>query len=161
MSQRVTEYTYEDIPKDAHIKWISIDPEFKVLKEIKSLKITEEKKEFSLRNILTNQLKSSKTVFEKIQAAHIIRDKQYLDKYVISNLQEVVVSKNNDSFYAVSAEAANTLGSYNDKSDYNKSDKAYQALKMCFNIQTLSGLTPQVRRAVVTSIGGIWKKKNN
>jgi hypothetical protein len=77
-----------------------------------------------------------------------------LDEYVISNLQEVVVSKNNDSFYGVSAEAANTLGSYNDRSDHDNSDKAYQALKMCFNKQTLSGLVPQVRRAVVASIGG-------
>ena len=159
ISQKVTEYTYDDIPKDAQIKWISIDPEFKVLKEIKSLKITEEKKDFNLKNILTNQLKSSKTVPERIQAARILKDKQYLDEYVISSLQEVVVSKNNDSFYAVSAEAAYTLGSYNDKSDYDKSDKAYQALKMCFNKQTLSGLTPQVKRAVVANIGRFGRKE--
>ena len=158
ISQKVTEYTH-DIPKDVHIKWISIEPEFKVLNEIKSLKITEEKQNFSLKEILTNQLKGSKTVFERIQAARILKDKKYLDDSVISILQEIVLLKD-DNFYGVSVEAANTLGSYNDKSDYGKSDKAYQALKKCFDKQTLSGLAPQVRLAVVANIGGFERRES-
>ena len=68
ISQKVTEYTiHEDIPKDVHIKWISIDPEFKVLNEIKSLKITEENENFNLKDMLANQLKYGKTIFERIQ----------------------------------------------------------------------------------------------
>jgi aminopeptidase N len=156
VSKKVTEYTYDDIPKDAQIKWISIDPEFKILNEIKSLKVTEEKKNFSLKLILTNQLKGGKTVFERIQAARILKDKQYLDDNVISILQEVL---KDDDFYGVSVEAANTLGSYSDKSNYDKSDRAYQALKMCFDKHTLSELAPQVRRAIVANIGGFEKQE--
>ena len=159
ISQKVTEYTiHEYIPKDVHIKWISIDPEFKVLNEIKSLKITEEKENFSLKDMLANQLKYGKTVFERIQAARILKDKKYVDDSIISTLQEVVLK--HDNFYAVSVEAANTLGSYSDKSDYSKSDKAYQALKKCFDKQTLSRLPPQVRRAVVTNIGAFERQES-
>ncbi len=131
ISQKVTEYTiHEDIPKDVHIKWISIDPEFKVLNEIKSLKITEENENFNLKDMLANQLKYGKTIFERIQAARILKDKNYLDDSIISTLQEVVLKY--DNFYAVSVEAANTLGSYSDKSDYSKSDKAYQVFEKVF-----------------------------
>jgi len=159
ISQKVTEYTiHEDIPKDVHIKWISIDPEFKVLNEIKSLKITEENENFSLKDMLANQLKYGKTIFERIQAARILKDKNYVDDSIISTLQEVVLKY--DNFYAVSAEAANTIGSYSDKSDYGKSDKAYQSLKKCFDKQTLSRLAPQVRRAVVTNIGAFGRQES-
>ena len=68
ISEKVTDYSYT-IPKDAKIKWISINPEFKILKEIKSIKISEEKEDFKLKEILTKQLKSSKTIIERIQAA--------------------------------------------------------------------------------------------
>jgi aminopeptidase N len=158
VSQKVTEYTH-DIPKDVQIKWISIDPEFKILKEIKSLKITEEKENFSLKDMLTNQLKGGKTVFERIQASRILKDKKYSEyDGVISTLQEVVVLK--DNFYGVSVEAANTLGSYNDKSDYSKNDKAYQALKKCLDKQTFSRLAAQVKRVVVSNIGGFERHES-
>jgi aminopeptidase N len=70
VSEKVAEYSF-DIPKDADVRWISIDPEFKILKEIKSLNIAEEKENFKLRNMLLNQLKGSKTVFERIHAARV------------------------------------------------------------------------------------------
>jgi aminopeptidase N len=159
ISQKVTEYTlHEVIPKDVHIKWISIDPEFKVLNEIKSLKITEENQNFSLKDMLANQLKYGKTIIERIQAARIIKDKNYVDDSIICTLQEVILKY--DNFYAVSVEAANTLGSYSDKSNYSKSDKAYQALKNCFDEQTLSRLSPQVRRAVVANIGAFERQES-
>ena len=88
------------------------------------MKITEENENFCLKGILTNQLKYGKTVFERIQAARILKDKKYLDDGVTCALREVVVK--DDNFYGVSVEAANALGSYNDKSDYGKSDRAYQ-----------------------------------
>ena len=76
ISQKVTEHTC-NIPKDVHIKWISIYSEFKILNEIKSLKILDEKENFNLKDMLLNQLKNGKTVIEKIQAARILRDKKY------------------------------------------------------------------------------------
>ena len=64
-----------------------------------------------------------------------------------------------DNFYAVSVESAYTLGSYNDKSDYSKSDKAYQALKNCLDKEAFSRLPPQVRQAVVANIGGFEQQE--
>jgi aminopeptidase N len=151
VSEKVAEYSF-DIPKDADVRWISIDPEFKILKEIKSLNIAEEKENFKLRNMLLNQLKGSKTVFERIHAARILQDKRDSEyDVIISTLQEAVILGEN--FYGVAVEAANTLGSYNDRSDYSKSDKSYQALKMCVDKQTFSRLPAQVKRAVVANIG--------
>jgi len=122
------------------------------------LKITEENQNFSLKDMLANQLKYGKTLIERIQAARIIKDKNYVDDSIISTLQEVILKY--DNFYGVSAEAANTLGSYSDKSDYSKSDKAYQSLKKCFDKQTLQRLTPQVRRAVVANIGAFERQES-
>jgi aminopeptidase N len=149
--QKITEYSYDEIPKDVQIKWISIDPDFKVLKEIRSIKIVEEKPNFKSRDLLTNQLKYGKTVLERIQAARILRDKKYSeDDEVIRILREVI---SEDDFYGASAESAKTLGSYSDKSDYNKSNKAYISLKKCLDNETFSRILPQVKRAVVTNIG--------
>jgi len=158
ISKKVTEYTFE-ISNDVHIKWISIDPEFKILNEIKSLKIIDEKENFNSKDMLLSQLKNGKTVFEKIQAARILRDKKYSGADdIISKLQEVVVLKNN--FYGVSVEAVNTLGSYKDNSDYSKNEKVYKALKKCFNKQILSEMPPQVRRAIVNNIGEFEKSES-
>jgi aminopeptidase N len=156
ISKKVTEHSCS-IPREENIRWISIEPEFKTLNEIKSLNIAEEKKNFNLKEMLTNQLRGGKTVFERIQAARILKDKKYLDDDVISALQEVVLK--HDSFYAVSVESAYTLGSYNDKSDYSKSDKAYQALKNCLDKVAFSRLPPQVRQAVVANIGGFEQQE--
>ena len=67
ISQKITEHSI-DISRDIKLKWISIDPEFKVLKEIISLKIVEETVNFELRDMLTKQLKDAKTLIERIQA---------------------------------------------------------------------------------------------
>jgi aminopeptidase N len=121
------------------------------------LNIAEEKKNFNLKEMLTNQLRGGKTVFERIQAARILKDKKYVDDSIISTLQEVVLK--HDNFYAVSVESANTLGSYNDKSDYSKSDKAYQALRNCLDKVAFSSLPPQGRQAVVANIGGFEQQE--
>ncbi|MGB8034760.1 MAG: M1 family aminopeptidase, partial [Nitrososphaeraceae archaeon] len=156
VSQKVTEHSCS-IPKEENIRWISIEPQFKTLNEIKSLNIPEEKENFNLKEMLTNQLRGGKTVFERIQAARILKDRKYLDDDVISALQEVVLK--HDNFYAVSVESAYTLGSYNDKSDYSKTDKAYQALKNCLDKVAFSRLPPQVRQAVVANIGGFEQQE--
>ena len=57
---------------------------------------------------------------------------------------------NDDTFWGVATEAANTLGSYNDVSDYVKTGKAYSALVECF----CSGIkNSKTRRAIVQNIG--------
>ena len=43
VSERKTEHWFE-IPNSARIEWISIDPQFKLLKEIKSIKIIKRNK---------------------------------------------------------------------------------------------------------------------
>jgi aminopeptidase N len=48
ISQRKTEHWFE-IPNSASIEWISIDPQFKLLKEIKSIKIINEINEFQIK----------------------------------------------------------------------------------------------------------------
>ena len=42
------------------IEWISIDPQFKILKEIKSIKITNETNKFQLGEMFKNQLRKGK-----------------------------------------------------------------------------------------------------
>ena len=158
ISQKVTEYVC-NIPSSAHIKWISIDPEFKVLNEIKSLKIVDEREKFNLKDLLLSQLKNGKTVIEKIQAARILRDKKYSgDDDTLSKLQEVMVLK--DSFYGVSVEVVTTLGSYKDNSDYSKNEKVYNALKKYFNRRILAEMPSQVRRTVVNNIGDFGKRES-
>ena len=87
ISGKVTEHSCS-VHKEENIRWISIEPQFKTLNEIKSLNIAEEKKNFNLKEMLTNQLRGGKTVFERIQAARILKDKKCLDDDVISALQE-------------------------------------------------------------------------
>jgi aminopeptidase N len=140
-----------DIPIDereqlGEILWISIDPEFKVLKEIKSIKAPEE--------MFINQLKNGKTIIERIQAARGLRDK-YSDE-VIAALKDSVLT---DEFYGVSVEASNTLGTYNDKNDHIKTNKAYEALRDFSPFQEKIK-SPYIRRAVVRNIGGFERQES-
>jgi aminopeptidase N len=110
------------------ISYISIDPLFKILKVIKSVKIQGETKEFQLRKLLLNQLKTGDTVIEKVQAIRLMKD-IYNDE-IISSLRDTVLD---DKFFGVGREAAKTMGSYQDINNYEKSDKAYQTLLSTFN----------------------------
>ncbi|MGH9987906.1 MAG: HEAT repeat domain-containing protein, partial [Nitrososphaeraceae archaeon] len=66
-------------------------------------------------------------------------------------LQKAIMS---DKFYGLSVEAANSIGSYYDKSDYKKSDLAYQALKKCLtDLEVFNKLRPEIRRAIIKNIG--------
>ena len=160
ISKKITDYLYE-IPKYENIKWISINPEFKILKEIKSLKLTEEKDNFKLREMLLNQLKNAKTVIERIQAASILQDKKYSDDYVINALRDIILS---NTFYGVCVVAANALGSYAISNDENIKSKVYQILIAFFrkdvegNNQLYSTLRPQIRQALVAALGRFGKE---
>src|ERR671933_494233 len=54
IKEKITEIEI-DIPNDISIKFISIDPNLNLIKEIKSVKILEEKKDFQLNDMLLNQ----------------------------------------------------------------------------------------------------------
>jgi aminopeptidase N len=129
--------------RKAKIKTFSIDPHFKVLKEIKSIKAPED--------LLITQLLYGDTVFSKAYAARALGDK--FSDNTIKALKNVIL--NEDTFWGISVEAANTLGSYNDANDYIKTDKAYSTLVDCFS----SGIkNPKARRSVVRNIGTFEKE---
>ena len=155
VSERITEHSIE-LPNDARIEWISIDPQFKILKEIKSVKITNETNKFQLGEMLKNQLRKGRSIIERIEAARILKN-QYSDD-VVDELQNEVIA---DTFYGVSIEAANTLGSYHEKNNYAKTNKAYQALFSCLNNKTIfSRLRPEVKQAIVRNIGQFERKES-
>ena len=128
------------------VLWISIDPEFKVLKEIKLIKAPKE--------MLINQLREGRTIIERIQASRALSDK-YSDD-VITALRDSILT---DKFYGVSVEAADILGSYNDKNDHIKTGRAYEALMSCSPFQKKIK-SPQIRRAVIRNLGGFEKQES-
>jgi aminopeptidase N len=127
---------------------ISIDPNLKILKELKNIKIIEEKEEsnFQLKNILANQLKNGKTIIERIQAASFL--KNHYSNDIVKILEDTIKK---DRFYGVSIQAANILGSFYDKSNLQKSNTAYTSLIHCLKDSTVS-LSP-ILRAIIRNIG--------
>jgi len=155
ISQRITEHSTE-IPKDARIEWISIDPQLKILKEIKSIKITNETNDFQLEEMLKNQLRKGTSIIERIEAARFLKNR-YSDD-IVDELQNSVIA---DPFYGVSIEAANTLGSYREKNNYSKTNKAYQTLLSCLNNKEIFfRLHPEVKQAIVRNIGQFERKES-
>jgi aminopeptidase N len=155
ISQRITEQSIE-IPNDARIEWISIDPQFKILKEIKSIKITNETNNFQIKDMLKNQLHKGRSIIERIEAARILKNQYSQD--VVDELQNAVIL---DPFYGVSVEAANTLGSYHEKNNYAKDNKAYQALFYCLHKEEIfSRLHPKIKQAIVRNIGQFERKES-
>jgi aminopeptidase N len=149
ITKELSDYSFK-IPLFAKIEWISIDPQFKILAEIESIKVENETTEFQLKELLKNQLRQGKTVIERIQAARVLR--HHYSEDVVNELQSVILA---DPFYGVSVEAANTLGSFHERDNYNKSYKAYQALVSCINKkgEIFSTLHPEIKQAIVQNIG--------
>lgn len=148
ISKKTSENTF-NIPPGTQIESISIDPECKILKKVKSIKVVEETKEFQLKGLLINQLRKGKTVTERIDAARLLQN--LYSKDVIVALHDEVI---NETFYGVSIEAANALGSFYDKNDYEKSDAAYQSLKMFLGNRVLfNNIHPKIKRAIIKNIG--------
>jgi aminopeptidase N len=118
-----------------HIRWISVDPCLKILKQVKSIVIS---KEFLLR-----QLTSGDTVIERVDAARALKD--YITLKTIDALGQVIIS---DGFWGVSVEAARSLGSI-------KSTESYNKLRECF----LQVKHPKIRRAVIRALGDFRKQE--
>jgi aminopeptidase N len=121
--------------KGMEIEWISIDPNFKVLKTI-YLKAPKE--------MLIKQLQNGRTVIERIESVRALKNESSDD--VIESLQRAVME---DRFWGVSAEAAKMLGLI-------KSDFAYVALKKC--LSTSDAKHPKVRRAIIRAMGEFKKE---
>mgnify|MGYP003575087127 CR=1 FL=1 len=119
-----------------HIKWISVDPSLKTLKQIKSIAIS---KEFLLR-----QLTNGDTIIERVDAARALKD--YINLKTVDTLGHVVL---NDTFWGVSVEAAKSLGSI-------KSTESYNKLKDCF----LQVKHPKIRRAIIRALGDFRKQES-
>ena len=152
INKKETDYTFgQDIPDDTTtiIKWISIDPHLKILKEIKSITIVNQDEKFNLLDIISNQLESDiATISEKIASIQFLKD--CYSKKSIELLKNVILS---EPFYGLSVEAANVLGSYHDQKNYTKDNDSYNVLEKCITHDDFSKFAPQTRRAIITNIG--------
>jgi aminopeptidase N len=148
----VNGYTSEsnvNIDSKCSIDSISIDPNFKVLKNIKSIKILNETEDFQLKRLLFNQMKNGETIIERINAIRFL--KNLFSEHVITTLQNRITE---DTFYGVSIEAANIIGSFHDKNNYEKSDSSYQALiSILRNKASFDSLRPEIKKAIIKNIG--------
>ncbi|HEX7142716.1 MAG TPA: M1 family metallopeptidase [Nitrososphaeraceae archaeon] len=152
VNEKETKYTFkEEISANAIIDLISIDPELKILKEIRSLTIEKQNEKFNLLHILKNQLKDqTTTIAERISALKIIKENFYSQE-ILELLKDIVMK--DSVFYAVSVEAANVIGSYHDIKDFNKDKESYEILKECLTNTIFFTLAPQTKRAIISNIG--------
>ena len=152
INKKETDYTFEqEILADTTtiIKWISIDPHLKTLKEIKSIIIVNQDEKFNLIDIISNQLESDiATISEKIASIQFLKD--CYSKKSIELLKNVIFT---EPFYGLSVEAANVLGSYHDQKNYTKDNDSYNVLEKCITHDDFSKFAPQTRRAIITNIG--------
>lgn len=160
ISKKETYYTFKkEIPTTTDttiIKWISIDPQLKILKEIKSITIVNQDEKFNLIDILKNQLENNDitTIPEKIGSLQLLKD--CYSKKTVESLKNVILT---DPFYGTAVEAANVLGSYHDKKNFIKDNDAYYALEKCITNSNFLKFAPQIKRAIIKNIG-LFEREN-
>ena len=155
INKKTTEHIFY-MQKNSKIEWVSIDPQFKILKKVKSIKVVDEKKEIQIKDLLKNQLHNGKTIIERIEAMRLL--KNFYSKDIASNLKEIIMKEN---FYGVSVEAANTLGSFFDKNDFVKSDTAYQILKMfLWDKKLFNKLHSEIKQSIIKNIGRFEREES-
>ena len=141
--------SFVDIDGNSNIESISVDPEFKILKEIISIKVKNETRDFQLKKLLYNQMKNGETIIERINALRLLKNLYSEDG--IRALSDTIIQ---DKFYGVAVEAANTIGSFYDKNDYEKSDNSYQCLVSILNNKsTFDTLRSETKKAIIRNIG--------
>ena len=141
--------SFVEIDNNSNIESISIDPEFKILKEISSIKVVNETRDFQLKRLLYNQMKYGETIIERINAIRLLKNQYSEDG--IRALYDAIVQ---DKFYGVAVEATNTIGSFYDKNDYEKSDNSYQCLVSILNNKsTFDALRSETKKAIIRNIG--------
>ena len=140
---------FVEVDNNSNIESISIDPEFKILKEISSIKIVNETRDFQLKKLLHNQMKYGETIIERINAIRLLKNQYSEDG--IRALYDAIVQ---DKFYGVAVEATNTIGSFYDKNDYEKSDNSYQCLVSILNNKsTFDALRSEIKKGIIRNIG--------
>ena len=162
ISKKEIDYTFKtEIPTTTNntttiIKWISIDPQLKILKEIKSITIVNQDEKFNLIDILKNQLENNDitTIPEKIGSLELLKD--CYSKKTVELLKNVILT---NSFYGIAVEAANVLGSYHDKKNFIKDNDAYYALEKCITDSNYLKFAPQIKRAIIKNIG-LFEREN-
>ncbi len=141
--------SFVDINSDSNIEAISIDPEFKILKEVCSVKVVNESKDFQSKILLYNQMKNGDTIVERITALRLLKNLYSAEG--IRLISDAIVQ---EKFYGVAIEAANTIGSFHDKNDYEKSDNSYQSLiSILKSKSTFDALRSETKRAIIRNIG--------
>ncbi len=155
INKKITEHIFH-MQKNNKIEWISIDPQFKILKKVKSIKVIDEKKEIQIKDLIKNQLHNGKTIIERIEALRLL--KNFYSKDIVADLKEVII---NDNFYGVSVEAANTIGSFFDKNDFVKSDTAYQILKtFLLDNKLFNKLHSEIKQSIIKNIGKFEREES-
>jgi aminopeptidase N len=148
ISEKETEAKFQ-IPingkgQSGKLEWFSIDPYFKILKEIIYIN--------SSKEMLLKQLRWGETVYERTQAIESLKNlinispKEFkIDIDIITALQNSILK---DSFYSVSVEAAELLGMY------TSSDDAYQFLRKCI----YSTEDQKIKSQIINSISNFEKE---
>ncbi|HEX5185670.1 MAG TPA: M1 family aminopeptidase, partial [Nitrososphaeraceae archaeon] len=121
-----------DVPESASIKRISIDPLYKILKQMK-LELNDPES-----TILLNSLKEGDTLYEKIFAARALTESQ--NQRIVSQLKDMILIE--DSHWGIKSELAKTLGTI-------KMDSSYNTLKECYELTQNN----MVRASIIESIG--------
>jgi len=157
------EYTFKidvESTKIKQLKYVSIDPELKVLKEIKSFKVTNGPEHFQRKELLKKQLKYGESIVERIYAARLLKAETSED--VIDALKESIMT---DPFYGVSIESALALGSFSKKSDeietlaYNKLVAMFQNDDN-YKEPQFSKLDSRIKAQLVVALGNFGKKES-
>lgn len=116
---------------------------------MKSIKVINETNGLKLKHLLKNQLCNGKTIIERIEAARML--KNCYSKDILYALQDSIMK---DKFYGVSVEAANTIGSFFDKNNFEKSDNSYRILKMFLsNDKLFNKLHSEIKQSIIKNIG--------
>jgi aminopeptidase N len=144
ISKKEIEATFQ-VPIDKRgqagkLEWFSIDPNFKILKEIIYVD--------SSKEMLIKQLREGEAVYERLQAIESFSNnigKYSNDSDVIKSLQNAVLK---DNFYGVAVDAAKLLGKY------TESNEAYESIKKCIYLMK----DQKIRNVLITSIVGFERE---
>lgn len=105
-------------------QWLSIDPQFKILKEIKTYDVP--------IFMLTNQIKKGTTVISRIQAIASINEKLVKENQSTTIIESLEDSILNDKFYFVSREAVLKLEEFAEYDiDKEIKTKAFETIREC------------------------------
>ncbi|HSF50065.1 MAG TPA: M1 family aminopeptidase [Nitrososphaeraceae archaeon] len=143
------------------IRFVSIDPELKLLKQIKDINLINETNNFNLLNMLLEQLLFGDTIVERLDAntflrkyaANYINDKPIIE-LICNTLKKSILS---DPFYSVSASSALTLGSLYNENTQDINQICYKTLSYFFTESYLKKyffeLDPRIKKDLVNAIG--------